>query len=120
MYKDLDTIQNHVTNLSAIKNSIKNILLTRRGSVPGKPRFGSDLYNVIFSPMDHLTKAMAKNYVKEALDEFEPRITIISVEIKSVEEYNKIIIDMLFRYTDPSFNIENANQTDSLSISINL
>ena len=41
MYKDLTTVELNVTEIKAINNSIRNILLTRRGSVPGKPRFST-------------------------------------------------------------------------------
>lgn len=116
MYKDFNNLSTVDTELNAIKNSIKNILLTPRGSLPGNPRFGSDLYKILFSQMDHLTEAMAKNFIKEALREFEDRISIIDISIKKVEEFNKIVIDILFSYTDKEF-----NQTqDSTSITVNL
>lgn len=116
MYKDFNNLSNAVTDLQAIKNSIKNILLTPKGSLPGKPEFGSDLYKVLFSQMDHLTESMAKRFVKEALRKYEDRITIIGIEIKKVEEFNKLVIDLLFSYTDKEFN----NTQDSTSITFNL
>lgn len=116
MYKDFDTVSSESYDLDAIRNSIKNILLTPKGSLPGKPTFGSDLYKILFSQMDHLAESMAKRFVKEALRKYEDRITIIDISIKKVEEFNKIVIDLLFYYTDKEF-----NQTqDSTSISINL
>ena len=116
MYKDFNNLSNAVTDLQAIKNSIKNILLTPKGSLPGKPDFGSDLYKVLFSQMDHLTESMAKRFVKEALRKYEDRITIIGIEIKKVEEFNKLVIDLLFSYTDKEFN----STQDSTSITFNL
>lgn len=116
MYKDFNNLSNVDTDLQAIKNSIKNILLTPKGSLPGKPEFGSDLYKVLFSQMDHLTESMAKRFVKEALRKYEDRITIIGIEIKKVEEFNKLVIDLLFSYTDKEFN----STQDSTSITFNL
>lgn len=103
MYKDLSTVEKHVTDLSALNQSIKNILLTRRGSLPGKPRFGSDLYKVVFSQMDSLTESMAKNYVIEALSEFETRIEVNNITITKAPEYNKIIVNINFSYRDKNF-----------------
>lgn len=116
MYKDYSTASSDSYDLDAIKNSIKNILLTPRGSLPGKPNFGSDLYKILFSQMDHLTESMAKRFVKSALQEFEDRVSIIDISIKNVEEFNKIVIDLLFTYTDKEFNTTQA----STSLSINL
>lgn len=118
MYKDIVSIQEHATDLDAIINSIRNILLTMRGSLPGKPRFGSDLYKVIFRPLDSLTTAMAKRYVKEALTEFEDRIIVKDIKIKREEAFNKIIINITFAYKDNDFGTE--TNTSSVAVSFNL
>lgn len=116
MYKDISTIENYVTDLDALKNSIRNILLTKKGSLPGKPTFGSDLYRIIFKPLDHLTISIAKNYIEEALTKFEDRIVVEEIQMKKVEEFNKLIIDIYFSYTDDSLN----EIQDSTALSINL
>jgi phage baseplate assembly protein W len=100
MYKDLITIELVNTEIKAINNSIRNILLTRRGSVPGKPRFGSDLYTLIFNQLDSLTESVAKSMIFACLTEFENRINIIDIDLKSVEEYNKLVITINYRYKD--------------------
>lgn len=115
MYKDLTTISTSAVNLNAIKQSIKNILLTRRGSVPGKPYFGSDIYNIIFQQLDHLTISIAKNYIEEALDNFENRINVKDIDIKKDEAFNKVVIDIYF-----SYNSGQSEEKSSTSISINL
>jgi len=120
MYKDLTTMSTVSTGLDAIRQSIRNILLTRRGSVPGKPQFGCDLYNIIFQPLDHLTASVAKNYVYEALQEFETRIDVQEVQIKRDDAYNKIVIDIYFTYTDSSFNASVEEVEASTSVSFNL
>lgn len=100
MYKDLTSVELDVADEKAINNSIKNILLTRRGSVPGKPRFGSDLYTLIFSQLDSLTESVAKSMIFACLTEFEDRINIIDIALKSVEEFNKLVITVNYRYRD--------------------
>lgn len=120
MYKDITTIDQNATGVNAIKQSIKNILLTRRGSVPGKPRFGSDLYNVIFSPLDHLTVSLAKNYIREALSEFEDRIEIRKIDIERVEEYNRIVVNLTFTYKDIDTHSDTSDEVGTTAISFNL
>lgn len=100
MYKDLTRVQTAVTSSAAINNSIRNILLTRKGSVPGRPKFGSDLYKLLFNNIDETTKILAKNLITEALLDFEDRITIDNIEITAVEEYNRIICQIFYRYRD--------------------
>lgn len=115
MYKDLTNINQDATEVNAIKQSIKNILLTRRGSVPGKPYFGSDLYKIIFRQLDHATATIAKNFIIEALTEFEDRIVVKNVDFKIIEEYNKLVIDITFSYKNIDTKI-----SDTTSVTFNL
>lgn len=116
MYKDYSSVSTHVTDTAAVKNSIRNIILTPRGTLPGKPKFGSDIHKIIFSPLDALTETMAKNYIKEALSEFETRIDVDDIQIKKIEEFNKIVITVRFSYVDLSYS---DNTTESVSITVN-
>lgn len=100
MYKDLTSVELNNTDIKAINNSIRNILLTRRGSVPGKPRFGSDLHTLIFSQLDSLTESVAKSMIFACLTEFEDRINITNINLKSVEEFNKLVITVDYKYKD--------------------
>jgi len=120
MYKDLTQINYEVTDLDAINDSIRNIILTARGTVPGNPRFGSDIYKILFAPLDPLTTSMATNYVKEALSEFEDRISVQEVSFKMIPEFNKLVIDVIFVYKDESFNTGSSTVTANTSLAINL
>lgn len=111
MFKDYYDIDSVEVDISAIKISIKNILTTARGSVPGKPTFGSDLFKIIFSQLDALTELVAKNYVVEALTKFEKRIIIENVVFTKIEEYNRLVINITFYYND---------SLESTSIAINV
>lgn len=114
MYKDLTSIELNNTDVKAINNSIRNILLTRRGSVPGKPRFGSDLHTLIFNQLDSLTESVAKSMIFACLTEFEDRISIVNIDLKSVEEYNKLVITVNYRYKD-NFN-QSVDGTSVISV----
>lgn len=114
MYKDYTSIELNNTDVKAINNSIRNILLTRRGSVPGKPRFGSELYTLLFSQLDSLTESVAKSMIFASLTEFEDRINIISIDLKSVEEYNKLVINISYKYKDNINQSVDANAVISM------
>ena len=106
LYKDYTSPSNSVTDTYAINNAIINILMTQRGSLPGKPQFGSDLYKIIFKPIDSVTKSIIKNYIVEALGEFEPRVFVKSTVIKEIPEYNKLVVTINYEYIDKGLNIE--------------
>lgn len=113
LYVDYSDMESTVTDVKAINNAIKNILLTRKGSLPGKPTFGSDLYKVIFAPLDHITKSLMERYITEALRYWETRIRVIGVEIKDVPEYNKLIATIKYQYRDKGLDV---NEQISLNL----
>lgn len=96
-YRDVNAV---VTDAAAINNSIKNILFTKIGSLPGKPDFGSDIHEILFNQLDHITADLLKNYIKEAIAKWEPRIFITNVVIEDVPEYNKLIATLYYVYRD--------------------
>jgi phage baseplate assembly protein W len=87
-FKDLSiTFKKHpVTNdlvtvkdKSAVAQSIKGLLLTRKGERPFQPDLGSGLQDLLFEPMDYGTSALIKKEVIETLTKYEPRIIITNL-----------------------------------------
>jgi len=100
-YKDLDlALKPHplfgdirpVKDVDAIKNSIKNILLTKRGERPFNPRFGCDLTNYLFEPADRVTESLMRSEIEYSLGEQEPRIQINRVMIEDYPDRNSYAI----------------------------
>ena len=84
-FKDLSiTFKKHpVTNdlvtvkdKTAISQSIKSLLLTRRGERPFQPDLGSGLQDLLFEPMDYGTSALIKKEITETLNRYEPRVIV--------------------------------------------
>ena len=84
-FKDLSiTFKKHpVTNdlvtvkdKAAVSQSIKGLLLTRKGERPFQPDLGSGLQDILFEPMDYGSAALIKKEIRETLNRFEPRISI--------------------------------------------
>lgn len=85
-------------NINAIKESIKNILLTPVGTLPGDPEFGSRLYEVAFDIITDMTYVVVDSFVNEALRANEPRIVVDNVYVSSSPEYNRVSVEIEFRY----------------------
>lgn len=106
-YYDYNSPVDIDTNEIAINNSIRNILLTRIGSVPGKPEFGSNIMNIVFDLMDgNSTSDLLKNSIIGALLKWEPRISINNIVIKEIPEYNRLIADINYTYNILGGNID--------------
>ena len=84
-FKDLSiTFKKHpVTNdlvtvkdKAAVSQSIKGLLLTRKGERPFQPDLGSGLQDILFEPMDYGTSALIKKEITETLNRYEPRVVV--------------------------------------------
>lgn len=121
LYKDLDYRLNTKnkdikisTDSAAINNSIRNILLTSKYSVPGNPEFGSDLDKVLFEQMDDITFTLIDNIIYNELERWEPRIIINSTDIKFNKDYQQVITKI--NYTIIS---TNDIQTTNITLGVN-
>ena len=65
-----------VKDKAAVAQSIKGLLLTRRGERPFQPQLGSGLQDLLFEPLDYGSGALIKKEIKETLNWYEPRISI--------------------------------------------
>jgi phage baseplate assembly protein W len=84
-------------NESAIKESIKNIILTNKGERPFNPEFGSNIRQMLFENVTPQTIDVTKELVREAIENFEPRCELIGVDVTGDIDRNDIRVDIVFR-----------------------
>lgn len=63
-----------------IKESIRHILATRPGERFFLPEFGSRLHELVFQQNDVVLKALARQYIVDAIKRWEKRVRITNVE----------------------------------------
>ena len=66
---------------AAVKQAIVNLLMTSRGERPFQPNLGSDLRRILFNPLDASTAAQIGENIRETLDTYEPRISILQLDV---------------------------------------
>ena len=69
------------TNEEAVKESIKNIILTNKGERLMQPWFGSDVRNMLFENMTPDVLVILKDTISDAIENFEPRCNLIDVDV---------------------------------------
>ncbi len=69
-----------------IEQAIWIILGTRPGERVMRPLFGCRVYELVFEPINATTASLIQDYVREALEFWEPRIKIL--DIKVAPDYN--------------------------------
>jgi len=78
-----------------VRHSIQQILLTRRGSLPFKPTFGSRIPERVFDPSN--SSALIRADAEEALLIWEKRIDLLSVESVPTTEFGFLRYKVVYR-----------------------
>jgi len=83
-------------DLEAIRNSIKNIVLTPLRTRPFFPEFGTNVDNLLFENFNFITAVALEEEILTGVSRFEPRISNISVSANPNEELNTYNISITF------------------------
>jgi phage baseplate assembly protein W len=75
--------------------SILIILSTSTGQRVMRPTFGCRLHELVFAPNNSHSAAQARRYVEEALGMWEPRITVLQVDVHpDPDADNRLMIEI--------------------------
>lgn len=103
---------NKVTDINAIKQSLKNIVLTIKREKPFNFLFGGNPREFLFETLDPVVSMNCKNLIGSAINTFEPRVSIKDIIIYQVPKNpNKINVVI-------PFTIVQTQTNDLVSISI--
>ena len=106
-----DTTNNDVKkdiDHNAIKNSIRNILMTKKRSRRMMPTFGCDLDSILFQPVDEITANQLGALILDEIRYWEKRITIINLNITGDPEKSQYTLDL--DYSINSTSISNMDR----------
>ena len=92
----------------AVKNAVKNLLLTNFYERPFNSTLGANLRGLLFEPADSITKIALENGVKNVLENYEPRIDNINVIVNSHQDDSEYRINVVFsiKSTDEVSDVE--------------
>ena len=68
-----------VTDVQAVKRSVRNLILTNHYEKPFHPEIGSGVRGILFEPMTPLTAIILTRKIEDVIENFEPRARLISV-----------------------------------------
>lgn len=93
-----------LTNADAVKNSIRNILLTRPYERPRKPSFGAGLSGYLFENVSRATEGSIRDAIILAIENYEPRASIVEVYVSVLPDrdaYAATIVFAIVNQIDP-------------------
>ena len=68
-----------ITDIEAVKRSIRNLVLTNFYEKPFHPEIGSGVRDMLFENMTPITAVVLARKVEDVIENFEPRARLISV-----------------------------------------
>lgn len=92
----------------SVRQSILIILSTAKGERLMRPDFGCGLHELVFAINSSATRGMAEFQVREALQNWEPRIDVVDVQaVAGGDRGEQLLIDIDYRVrvTDTRFNL---------------
>jgi len=87
-YRDLDLFFSRkngtndiekITDVEAVKRSVRNLVLTNFYEKPFHPEIGSGIRDMLFENMTPITAVVLARKVEDVIENFEPRARLISV-----------------------------------------
>lgn len=85
-----------VKDKAAIVQSIRNLLLTNKGERPFQPQLGSDIYRLLFEPLDYGTAALIREAVTETITNYEPRVIVNTVIVTPDFDSNGFEVELSY------------------------
>ena len=104
-YKDLDLFFDKknvskditkLTDIAAVKRSIRNLVLTNHYEKPFHPEIGSGVRDMLFEPMSALTAHVLTRKIEDVIENFEPRAKIIGVSAQPNLDRNEYRVTINF------------------------
>ena len=105
LYKDIElTFANKPSgeifkkeDAAAVKQAVKNLMLTNYFEKPFQPRFGANLREMLFDLADDDAEEDIEDRIKNAIGVFEPRARALNVTAVATPERNSIRVTVEFR-----------------------
>ena len=84
-------------DVDAVKQSVRNLILTNHYERPFHPEIGSGVNNLLFEPLDPITANALTRAIGEVIDNFEPRARVVAIDARPNLDTNSHEVTISFR-----------------------
>jgi phage baseplate assembly protein W len=103
--KDLLTQKNE----QAVVQSINNLILTRFGEKLMDPQVGSEVYEILFEPLDGFSAARLQQTIINTIRNYEPRVDIINCVVSAEDsDSSEVRVDIEYRIVGDTITINST------------
>ncbi len=83
-------------DVEAVKQSVRNLLLTKQFERPFQPQLYSQLYDLLFEPFTPTIKITLEEVIFNVLHNYEPRVRILNITVNDKPMNNALDISLTF------------------------
>jgi phage baseplate assembly protein W len=83
VYKKLDA--------AAVKQAVKNLIMTNELEKPFRPNYGANLRDLLFELADYGDDYIIEERIINSIERFEPRAEIVDIRVSEVDGYKNTI-----------------------------
>lgn len=103
-YRDLDLFfskktnkdLNKVTDIEAVKRSVRNLILHNTFEKPFHPEIGGNVRGLLFENMTPMTSAVIARKIEDTINNFEPRARLVGVKAQPDTDLNGYVVSVYF------------------------
>ena len=103
-YRDLDLFfskktnkdLNKVTDIEAVKRSVRNLILHNTFENPFHPEIGGNVRGLLFENMTPMTSAVIARKIEDTINNFEPRARLVGVKAQPDRDLNGYVVSVFF------------------------
>jgi len=97
---------------AAVKQAVKNLLLTNKTEKPFQPNFGANLNDILFNLDTEISEDLLPDLIYQAIETFERRARVLDITTKVVPERNDVFVSITFQ-------VVNSGEVVDLELSLN-
>ncbi len=91
---------------NAIKNAVKNLLITNFYERPFSRDIGANLRALLFQPADVITEIALKENIKRVIKKYEQRVVTTGIDINFVDNDVQILVQFKIKEFDSNESVE--------------
>lgn len=84
------------TDVEAVKQSMKSLIMTRNYERPFQPYLGSSVAGLLFELNTPMTRRMIEKSIYEVIQNHEPRVQLVSVDVQDSGDTNEYRVRIYF------------------------
>ena len=91
-----------LTNIEAVKRSVRNLINTNFYERPFHPEIGSNVRSILFEPVSPIVASVLERHVRDVVENFEPRAELIDVQVTDNSDANEYRVQIKFYVVNSS------------------